>query len=249
MQGACTVRRRLRRPAGAASGPEHRSDGGGDCVGSLTDDPEFLATTFVVIDFETTTPTGYPAQPIEVAVLALRYQHGGWQRVGNSTSLIKPPPFAPVTPADTAQTGLTAAMFDDAREPAFVLGALDQRFTAARSYLFVAQHAVTEGNVVHNQRRFCPHMSRIDYVDTVLLAKRIIAGLPNYQLDTLLGHFSIKRPEDRHRAYADVEVTAELFIHLVSSADRLPDFKNLAALTKMAGRTARSNIPIQANLF
>jgi DNA polymerase-3 subunit epsilon len=130
-----------------------------------------------------------------------------------------------------------------------VLAALDQRFAADRPYLFVAQHAVTEANIVYNQREFCPHMTRIDYVDTVLLAKRIVAGLPNYQLDTLLGHFSIKRPADRHRANADVEVTAELFFQLIRSADRLPDFKSLAALTKLAGRTARSNIPVQANLF
>lgn len=218
-------------------------------MGSLTDDPEFLATTFVVIDFETTTPAGYPAQPIEVAVLALRYQQGGWKRLGSSTSLIKPPPFAPVTSADTAQTGLSAGMFDEACDPAFVLGALDQRFTADRPYLFVAQHAVTEANIVYNQRGFCPRMARIDYVDTVPFAKRIAPGLPNYQLDTLLSHFSIKRPADRHRAYADVEVTAQVFFHLVRSADRRLDFKNLAALTKLAGRTARSNVPVQANLF
>ena len=47
-------------------------------MGSLTEDPAFLATTFVVIDFETTTPTGHPAQPVEVAALALRYRHGAW---------------------------------------------------------------------------------------------------------------------------------------------------------------------------
>lgn len=35
-------------------------------MGSLTDDPDFRSTTFVVVDFETTPPTGYPAQPIEV---------------------------------------------------------------------------------------------------------------------------------------------------------------------------------------
>jgi DNA polymerase-3 subunit epsilon len=162
---------------------------------------------------------------------------------------MKPPPFAPVTPADTAQTGLTAATLEKARDPALVLGALDQRFVADRPYLFVAQHAVTEANVVYNQRQFCPHMARIDYVDTVLLARQVVPGLPNYQLNTLLSNFSIKRPPDRHRAYADVEVTAEVFFHLVRNADRMPNFKNLAALGKLAGRTARSNIPVQANLF
>ena len=58
------------------------TDGG--YMGSLTGDPAFLATTFVVIDFETTTPAGHPAQPVEVAALALRYRHGAWARAAAS---------------------------------------------------------------------------------------------------------------------------------------------------------------------
>ena len=33
----------------------------------LTHDPEYRATTFIVIDFEATTPKGYRPEPIEVA--------------------------------------------------------------------------------------------------------------------------------------------------------------------------------------
>src|ERR1039457_3278497 len=93
-------------------------------MGGLTEDPAFLATTFVVIDFETTTPAGYPAQPIEVAALALRYQDGAWKAAGRSASLIRPPAFAPVTPADTAQTGLTPEHLRQAPSPAGPPGAL-----------------------------------------------------------------------------------------------------------------------------
>jgi hypothetical protein len=56
----------------------------GGYMGGLTEAPAFLATTFVVIDFETTTPAGYPAQPIEVAALALSYEEGAWRAVGRS---------------------------------------------------------------------------------------------------------------------------------------------------------------------
>jgi DNA polymerase III subunit epsilon len=128
-------------------------------MGSLTEDPAFLATTFVVIDFETTTPAGYPAQPIEVAALALRYRQHRWERTGASESLIRPPAFAPVTPADTAQTGLTAGQLEQAPTPAEVLGALDRRLTAGTPYLLVAQHAA-EANVIHNQREHCPALAR-----------------------------------------------------------------------------------------
>jgi DNA polymerase III subunit epsilon len=38
----------------------------------LTHDPEYRATTFIVIDFEATTPKGYRPEPIEVAALTPR---------------------------------------------------------------------------------------------------------------------------------------------------------------------------------
>lgn len=221
----------------------------GKHMGGLTEDPDFLATTFVVVDFETTTPAGYPAQPIEVAALALRYRKGRWTRVGSSTSLIKPPAFAPVTSADTALKGLTPEMFTDAPTPAEVLGELDQRFNAGSRFLLVAQNASVEANIIHNQSQHCPALAHIDFLDTIPFAKQIVPGLPSYGLDTLLAHFSIAQPADRHRAEADVEVTALVFFHLVRAADEMPRFGSLAALVNVAGRTAKSNLPVQDQLF
>ncbi|WP_042379992.1 3'-5' exonuclease [Streptacidiphilus melanogenes] len=218
-------------------------------MGGLTADPAFRATTYVVIDFETTTPTGYPAQPIEVAALALRCEDGVWKETGRSTSLIRPPAFAPVTPADTAQTGLTAAQLQQAPTPTDALGALDRRLIAGSPYLLVAQHAATEAGIIHNQAEHCPRLARIDFLDTIPLAKHLIPGLPNYKLDTLLAHFGIPQPRDRHRAYADVDVTAQLFQRLVRAADDDWQLGDLAALVRTAGRTAKANQPLQAGLF
>lgn len=218
-------------------------------MGSLTQDPAFLATTFVVIDFETTTPAGLPAQPIEVAALALRYQQEDWRRIGRKTSLIKPPPFAPVTSADTALKGLKPEQFTHAPSPADVLGELDGQFTAGGEFLLVAQNASVEANIIYNQREHCPALAHIDFLDTIPIAKRIVPGLPSYRLDSLLAHFGIPHPVDRHRALADVEVTAQVFIRLVHAADELPQFADLAALAKVAGRTAKCNMPVQDGLF
>lgn len=76
----------------------------------LTDDPEMAATSFIVIDFEGTTPAGHSPEPIEVAAVGLRYREGSWWRTARFEALMRPPVHAPVTPADTAQTGITAAM-------------------------------------------------------------------------------------------------------------------------------------------
>ncbi|KQC37884.1 PolC-type DNA polymerase III [Frankia sp. ACN1ag] len=218
-------------------------------MGGLTQDPAFRATTFVVIDFEATTPAGHPAQPTEVAALALRYEDGGWSEAGRYTSLIRPPDFAPVTPADTAQTGLTPEQLRQAPSPADALGALDRRFTEGIQYLLVAQHAATEANIIHNQREHCPALAHIDFLDTIPLATHLIPGLPNYRLDTLLAYFHIKQPPNRHRAPADVDVTAQMFFRLVSAADEDPQLSDLTALVKLAGRTAKGNRPVQGGLF
>ncbi|MFI5774426.1 PolC-type DNA polymerase III [Streptomyces sp. NPDC051658] len=218
-------------------------------MGGLTKDPAFRATTFVITDFETTTPTGYPAQPIEVAALALRFEDCGWQETGRSSSLIRPPAFAPVTPADTAQTGLTAEQLQQAPTPAEALGALDRRLTDGTPYLLVAQHPATEAGVIHHQAEHCPMLARTDFLDTIPLAKHLVPDLPNYKLDTLLAHFGIPHPPDRHRAYADVDVTAKVFLQLISAADNHPQLGDLATLVKTAGRAAKANRPVQAGLF
>ena len=233
----------------AQAAGRHGTYENGGYMGGLTEDPAFLATTFVVIDFETTTPTGYPAQPIEVAALALLYEEGTWATVGRYASLIRPPAFAPVTSADTAQTGLTPEQVKQAPSPADALGALDRRFTAETQYLLVAQHAATEANVIHNQREHCPALACVDFLDTIPLAKHLVPDLPNYKLDTLLAHFSVPLPADRHRAAADVDVTAEVFFRLINATAETSQISDLAALVKIAGRTAKCNIPVQSGLF
>lgn len=218
-------------------------------MGALTEDPAFQDTTFVVIDFEATTPAGRPAQPIEVAALALQRTSTGWTESGRSTTLIRPPDFAPVTWANTAHSGLTAGHFANAPDPAEALGALDRRFTGRRRYLLVAQHAATEANIIHHQRHHCPRLARVDLIDTIPLAKRLVPDLDDYRLDTLLTHFAIPHPADRHRAAADVEVTARVFTLLIEAADRDGALSDLADLVKVAGRTAKANRPAQQQLF
>ncbi|WP_264296621.1 exonuclease domain-containing protein [Streptomyces sp. C8S0] len=113
----------------------------------------------------------------------------------------------------------------------------------------MAQHAATEANVLHHQAEHSPTLARTDFLDTIPLAKHLIPNLPNYKLDTLLAHFGIPQPTDRHRAPADVDVTAKVFLRLIDAADEDPGFASLAALVRAAGRTARANLPVQAGLF
>jgi hypothetical protein len=55
----------------------------------VLNDPAFNQTTFVLIDFETLTPTGRPAEPIEVAAIAGRFHEGSWAESARFHSLMR----------------------------------------------------------------------------------------------------------------------------------------------------------------
>jgi hypothetical protein len=92
----------------------------------LTRDPAFGAMTFMVIDFEGTTPAGYRPEPIEVAALWLHVHDGNLSPDGCTfQALIRPPAHAPVTPSGARQTGITAAMTRYQPDASEVLARLD----------------------------------------------------------------------------------------------------------------------------
>lgn len=200
--------------------------------------------TPVVIDFEYTTPSGAKPGPIEVAVQALRARDGTLERTAGWESLMRPPDDAPLTPLDTAQTGITASMLAAAPPAAEVLAALDRRFTAG-PYLLIAHHAPAEARILSLYREHCPNLARMDLIDTVRLARDLYPQLPKHGLDHLLRHLSISTPPDRHRAMADVQLTTDLFVRMAVDSD-WADLRRLRALAGYAAKAAR---PEQASLF
>lgn len=201
---------------------------------ALMRDARFTGTTFVVIDFEALTPAGRPAEPIEVAALALRAQSGRLAEVGRFESLIRPPADVPVTAMDTGQTGLTAAMLATAPTAAAVMARLDARLSAP-PYRLVAHHAHTEAGLIAHQAQHCPRLADTPLLDTIRLAKAVVPGLGSYSLDNLLGYFGIPRPVDRHRAMPDVAVTALLLEHLLNEGCAAGRWRTLLDLDAAAG--------------
>lgn len=200
--------------------------------------------TPVVIDFEYTTPRGAPPEPIEVAVLTLEVHDGRLAPATRWHALMRPPEHAELTSFDINQTGITARMLADRPTAADVLADLDNRFTAG-PYVLVAHHAPAEAKILFNYRAQCPNLAKIDFLDTVRLAKDLFPGIPKHGLDDLLRHLRIPSPPDRHRAMADVEVTAELFIHMINHG-RWTDMRQLRSV---AGCPADAAQPEQTSLF
>ncbi|MEU1284501.1 3'-5' exonuclease [Kitasatospora sp. NPDC005856] len=197
-------------------------------------DQRFTGTTFVMIDFEGLTPAGRPAEPIEVAALALRAEGSRLVEVGRFESLIRPPADVPVTAFDTAQTGITAQMLDLAPTAAEVMARLDARLSVP-PYRLVAHHASTEAGMIAHQAGHCPSLASTSLLDTVRLAKAVLPGLGTYRLDNLLGYYGILRPADRHRAMPDVEVTAQLLARLLADGCAAGRWRTLLDLDSTAG--------------
>jgi DNA polymerase-3 subunit epsilon len=168
----------------------------------------------VVIDFEYTTPTGARPEPIEVAVQAVKIREGSLERIASWEALMRPPQHAEPTTFDTNQTGITLEMLADRPPAAEVLAELDRQFTAG-PYLLIAHNAPAEARILHTFREHCPHLARIDLLDTVRLAKNLYPDLPRHTLDELLAHLKIPTPRHRHRAMPDVQATVDVLAHLI----------------------------------
>ncbi|MGW5421626.1 exonuclease domain-containing protein [Streptomyces sp. NPDC003943] len=181
---------------------------------ALANDPRFAAATFLVIDFEGLASAGPPAQPIEVAALALR-------PAGDR------PVDRPVRRAEAAARrrscyragrpaeGTHQQMLSTARPAAEVLARLEAHLTAP-PYRLVAHHASTEAGIIGRQAEHCPVLAATLLLDTLRLARAVVPGLGSYGLDGLLGYYGIPNPAGRHRATPDVEVTSQVLARLLA---------------------------------
>jgi len=74
-------------------------------------------------------------------------------------------------------------------------------------------------------------------LDTLSIARKVLPGLPNYRLGTLVTHFKIANSEF-HRAQEDATYCGEIFIHLLKKIDSNLSHINLENLISLTGRPA-----------
>lgn len=211
-------------------------------MGSVLTDTEFLRHTFIVIDFETVTPKGRPAEPIEVAAVAVSFRDGKPVQTDRYEALIRPQDDVPVTPFDTAQTGITTGALRGARSAADVMAALDSRL-AAPPYRLVAHNAAYEAGIIAHQRAHCPTLAATSLLDTVRLARAVYPELPAHRLDDLLRFLRIPRPADRHRAMPDVHVTIAVFERILTDGAAAGLWANLHQLDANGGIPPKTAAP------
>jgi DNA polymerase-3 subunit epsilon len=206
-----------------------------DAVGSLLDVP-LEEAEYVVFDLETTGTSPAGSRILEIGAVRLR----GFQAESRFERLVDP--GRPVPAPITALTGIRDR---DVRGRPGAGCCLEEFLHFAGGAVLVAHNARFDVGFVDAElgRR---HGGRLaaPVVDTVALARRLMAGrLPRMTLATLSERFDTAvRP--CHRALPDAEATAEVLVHLLGLAQErgattVGDVIGLCAPVARASRTRR----------
>jgi DNA polymerase III epsilon subunit family exonuclease len=181
--------------------------------------------TFVVLDLETTGLDPQVDEIIEVGIVRIK----NWQPDAFYHTLVRPSRSLP--PRIRSLTGLDDALL--AREPSW-------SEVRAAVLDFLGDAPVVGHNVgfdlafLQRQAGYRP----LRAYDTAELARLVLPGLASYRLETLCAQLEVPcRPE--HRALADAQATAALFVRLCAGFRRL-DWKVQGAVHRILSQTAGS---------
>ncbi len=165
------------------------------------------ADTVVILDFETSGLSPEAGdRVIEVGAILLeqgiitdRYQ-----------SLINP--GFPISSFIARLTGITNTMLASAPSS-------DEVFPRLKN--FIGDHSLVAHNAAFDQRFFDYEMQQADLpckktmACSLLIARRLFQNAPDYKLATLVKYFALPEQENYHRALADAEMTAWLWIKII----------------------------------
>lgn len=122
-------------------------------------------------------------------------------------------------------TGITNAMVKDARSNAEVM---------SEFYQFIAGHNLVAHNASFDERFLRAEFKRVKkyfssgIVCSLLAARRIFQQAPNHQLATLAMYKNLPSDGVYHRALADAEVTAHLWLSLLDELQEQQGLSNLS---------------------
>jgi DNA polymerase III subunit epsilon len=184
------------------------------------------AATYVVVDLETTGLRPGSSQICEIGAVRIR----GLEIEGEFETLVSP--GMPLAPAAAALTGLRDAQLRDAPPPAVAVS----RFLAFAGDAVLAAHNARFDLAFLDRETERLTGSRIGsaVVDTVPLARRLLAGrVPRASLAQLAWFFGTA-VQPCHRALPDAQATAEVLLALIGlaqerGAQTVADLSRLAA--------------------
>ena len=165
------------------------------------------ADTVVVLDFETTgLSPDLGERPIEVGAVLVE----AGRIIDRFQSLMNP--GKRINSFIEGYTGISNAMVHKAPPCAEVMAELAQ---------FIQAHNLVAHNASFDQKFLDAEFGRIDcrrqgdFACSMLISRRIYPDAPNHQLGTLVGYKRLKSDGIFHRALADAEMAAHLWVALL----------------------------------
>jgi DNA polymerase-3 subunit epsilon len=191
--------------------------------------------TLVVVDFETTGMS--PEQGdrvIEIGAVMLR----GNDMIDRFESLIQPA-FLVSREIETL-TGITNSMLQQAPDVAEVMPRFI-RFIG--NYPLVAHNASFDQKFLEAELDLFGKPRPLNFGCTLQLARRIYPDLLNYKLETLVRYKNLPRNGRFHRALADAEMTALLWLSITADLKQRYGFTDLPFdLLKKTAKTSREQV-------
>jgi len=166
---------------------------------------------FAVVDLETTGVAAAHDAIIEIgAVRVVRLEV-----VDRFETLVRPPGPGPLSPFIVSLTGIDDVALRDAPLASHALGRFRRWMHARPDAPFVAHNAAFDAGFTWRALEVhrLPALE-VPVLCTRKLARRVLPGLPRYDLDHLCAHFRIPN-RARHRALGDAEATARALIELL----------------------------------
>jgi len=164
--------------------------------------------TVAVIDFETTglSPAmGDRATEVAVVIVADGKIVDRYQSLMNAG--VRIPAFI------EALTGISNAMIRKAPPAAEVMSALAE---FVGDVPLVAHNASFDSKFLDAEWLRINRQRRQEFACSMLLARRVYPAAPDHKLGTLVGHLGLPSAIRHHRALADAEMTAHLWVRIVS---------------------------------
>lgn len=191
--------------------------------------------TVAVIDFETTglSPAmGDRATEVGVVIVDDGRIVDRYQSLMNAGAHI--PPFI------EALTGISNAMIRKAPPAAEVMSALAE---FVGDVPLVAHNASFDSKFLDAEWLRIARQRRQEFACSLLLARRIYPAAPNHKLGTLVGHLDLPSAARHHRALADAEMAAHLWLRMVSDIKRQHGLSDVPhALLRALQKTPKAQI-------
>lgn len=192
--------------------------------------------TLAVLDFETSGMSPNQGdRAIEVGAVLLR----DGQIVDRFQSLMNP--GFPVDGFIQDFTGISNAMLCKAPENATVMAEFAE---------FIGDCPLVAHNASFDQRFLAAELQQIgcrqplNFACSMLIARRIYPEAPNHKLATLVSYKQLPTEGQFHRALADAEMTAQLWLRMLEDMQEAYGFRQMPfELLQKLGKVAKKQVP------